>query len=362
MNEVNATLVIMAAGIGSRYSDTESKQLAVVDDYDRTLMEYSIYDAISVGFNRVIFIIREEMQEYFSRIGDKLPVKVDYVYQYVNRLSPRFKHKFHNRTKPWGTAYALAVCGEIVSENETVVTINADDFYGIDAFVKSYEFIKNNPGKIGLTTYNLKNTLSDNGGVTRGVCTIKNGMLETIKEVKNIVRTDTTELCEDSQVSMNMWIFNKKILGMFHVESYKFFSGLDNSDNKSEFIITDVINDLLKSKSISVNCIPTSNKWFGMTFKEDLEFVKKNISELIRCGFYPKEFNYIKKGKNNNMQKLLLVKNDNTEELDMLLDSGWVIKEFKPISNYVTSESISSGNVYTYVLLIKEASRKTLHE
>lgn len=284
------TLVIMAAGIGSRFGEG-IKQLQTVDDNGHIIMDYSIHDAIQAGFNKIVFIIRKDIEKDFKEvigvrienICKELNVSVSYVYQEVPQ----------NRTKPYGTGHAVLACKGVV--NEPFAVINADDYYGKNAFKLIYNYF--NEAKSGntyqycLVGFVLKNTLSENGGVTRGICEIDtNSYLTRITETKNIIKdsfgvnSNGIKLDENSLVSMNMWGFTSDF---FELLSLGFAEFLNNAEgNSSEFLIPIYIGELLHDKKVSVNVLESNDKWFGMTYKEDIPTVIEELNNLIANGSY----------------------------------------------------------------------------
>ena len=293
------TLVILAAGMASRYGS--QKQTASFGPSGETIMDYSIYDAISAGFEKVVFIIREDFADNFKAIFEpKLAgkIKTDYVYQHLNafvgdRVIPA------DRTKPWGTAHAVLCCKGKV--NEPFAVINADDYYGADAFIKAYDFLLNqcNEKTYCIIGYELKKTLSDFGSVSRGVCEVDTANnLTDINERTKIYRNDAGiihyedesglhELNENSLVSMNYLCFAPGFIDVCE----KFFGEfLDNNmqNLKSEFFIPSVTGQFIKAGLGNVKVVPTSAQWFGVTYKEDAPHVQASINALVDAGNYPK--------------------------------------------------------------------------
>ena len=292
------TLVILAAGMASRYGS--QKQTQSFGPSGETIMDYSIYDAIRAGFEKVVFIIREDFAENFKAIFEpKLKGKIatDYVYQYPEAFTGG-RPVPAERTKPWGTAHAVLCCKGKV--NEPFAVINADDFYGSDAFVKAYNFLTTqvNEQTYSIIGYELKNTLSDNGSVSRGVCDVDaNNNLTDINERTSIFRgengkityTDPTgahEVSEDSLVSMNYLCFAPGFIDLCEGEFHKFLDAHGN-EPKSEFFIPTATKHFIQSGKGAVKVIPTSAKWFGVTYKEDAPFVQQCISDLVKAGAYP---------------------------------------------------------------------------
>lgn len=292
------TLVILAAGMASRYGSM--KQIESFGPSGETIMDYSIYDAIRAGFGKVVFIIREEFAENFKAIFEpKLAGRIDtdYVFQHLtsftgNRQIPA------ERTKPWGTAHAVLCCKGKV--NEPFAVINADDYYGRDAFVKAYRFLTTdcNEQTYSIIGYELKNTLSDNGSVSRGVCdTDPDHNLTDINERTSIFRgkdgkityedaTGLHEVSEDSLVSMNYLCFAPGFIDLCEKQFGEFLDKHMN-EPKSEFFIPTATKYFIQSGTGNVKVIPTSSKWFGVTYKEDAPGVLASIRALVSSGEYP---------------------------------------------------------------------------
>lgn len=290
------TLVIMAAGIGSRYGGL--KQIESVGPSGEFIIDYSVYDAIKAGFKKVIFIIKEENYEIFkSTIGKRIEnhIEVEYVFQNNDNVPVSIPKE---RTKPLGTAQAILCCKDIIKENFAIV--NADDFYGRDAFFKVKEFISNvkNDNDFALIGYNVLDTITDNGSVKRGVCNIKDDYLVSLDEsiiskdnhklsCKTLADNKDIKINNDTIVSMNMFGFTPKVLELFN-ENFKEF--LDNNDlMTSEYLVPVEINIYLKKKLINVKVIKTTSKWYGITYKEDLNILKDEINKLVNNGVYPKD-------------------------------------------------------------------------
>lgn len=290
------TLVIMAAGIGSRYGGL--KQIESVGPSGEFIIDYSVYDAIKAGFKKVIFIIKEENYEIFkSTIGKRIEnhIEVEYVFQNNDNVPVSIPKE---RTKPLGTAQAILCCKDIIKENFAI--INADDFYGRDAFFKVKEFISNvkNDNDFALIGYNVLDTITDNGSVKRGICNIKDDYLISLDESiiskdnnklsgKTLIDNKDIEVNNDTIVSMNMFGFTSKVFELFN-ENFKEF--LDNNDlMTSEYLVPVEINNYLNKKLINVKVIKTTSKWYGITYKEDLNILKDEINKLVNNGVYPKD-------------------------------------------------------------------------
>jgi len=291
------TLLILAAGMASRYGSM--KQIESFGPSGETIMDYSIYDAIEAGFGKVVFIIRKEFAENFKAIFEprlKGKVEIDYVFQDLNSYIGSHSVPAE-RSKPWGTAHAVLCSKEVVKEPFAV--INADDFYGRDAFDKAYTFLTGecNDKVWSIIGYELLRTLSDHGTVNRGVCQVDNqGNLASIVERLNISKKGEAIVCEDGQepheismdskVSMNFWCFNPAV---FEYSQQLFIDFLNKyiETPKSEFFIPIVADEFIQSGTGVIKVIPTSADWFGVTYKEDAPAVKASIDELIASGKYP---------------------------------------------------------------------------
>lgn len=293
----NKTLVIMAAGLGSRYKGG-IKQLSKIGPNGEILMDYSINDAKEAGFNKVVFIIRKAIDEEFKQvIGNRISktIDVDYVYQELDDLPQPYSKG--NREKPWGTAQAILCCKDVVDEPFCV--INADDFYGKEAFRKIADFLDNNhnDNEFSMAGYILKNTMSENGGVNRGICHIDNdSCLVDIKEMKDLKQVENiaigiyndseVEVDLNSYVSMNLWGLKPSVFKMLEEYFVSFLENLDKDDIKSECFIPAAIDKLIKDGKIKVKLLETNDKWFGMTYQEDKEAAQKAIRKLIDKGYY----------------------------------------------------------------------------
>lgn len=295
-------LVIMAAGIGSRFGKG-IKQLAPVGPNGEIIMEYSIYDALKAGFNKVVFIIREDIEEEFRQvIGDKIEkiTEVAYVFQSLDDLPEGFE-KPEGRTKPWGTGQAVLAAKKVLEEPFAV--INADDYYGKEAYVKVYDYLQQeqeegNPLQICMAGFRLGNTLSDHGSVTRGICQLEQGRLTGVLETRNIVKTETgaeahsmdgtiKKLDVENLVSMNMWGLTPDFMEILEKGFAEFLSGMEADDLKKEYLLPELIDRLLKADTIRVDVLETKDNWFGVTYQEDKEIVKKAFTDLTAQGVYP---------------------------------------------------------------------------
>ena len=269
----NATLVVMAAGMGSRFGGC--KQLEPVGTAGEVLLDYSVYDAKRAGFDKVVFIIKEEIEKDFKEIaGDRIArnIEVEYAYQTIPS----------HRKKPYGTGDAILTTKNLV--DTPFVVINADDFYGRDAFEKAYEGLKNKD-EYCMVGYLLKNTLSDNGSVARGVCEIKDGYLAGVTEHTAI--TKDSGLDPETIVSMNLWGIHPDIYPELEAQFAEFLKTANIE--KDEFYIPMVIDKMIKDGKKQVRMYDTSAVWYGMTYREDKEKVMNAIRKMVEDGIYPKE-------------------------------------------------------------------------
>ncbi len=290
------TLVILAAGMASRYGSM--KQMEGFGPSGETIMDYSIYDAIRAGFDKVVFIIRRDFADNFKAAFEprlKGKIKLGYVYQELSAFTEGHTIPA-DRTKPWGTAHAVLCAKDEVREPFAV--INADDFYGRDAFQKAYDFLtgQSNKDTYSIIGYDLMKTLSDNGTVNRGVCQVDAaGNLTSIAERLNIAYKDGKVTCDDNQaphelplhtaVSMNFWCFDPSVFE-FSLNLFRDFLDKQVNVPKSEFFIP-IVADAFINKGGAIKVIPTSAQWFGVTYKEDAPEVKKSLDALIASGEYP---------------------------------------------------------------------------
>lgn len=298
-----ATLVIMAAGIGSRFGGG-IKQLEPVGPNGEIIMDYSIYDAMEAGFDKVVFVIRKDLEKDFKEvIGNRIEKKisVNYAYQEIGNIPERFSGKFPDRTKPWGTGQAILCCKDVV--NEPFLVINADDYYGKEAYQEAYRYLTDQKEREGLHAcmvgFVLKNTLSENGGVTRGICRVDNNrMLADIEETHNIVKTSdgaevrgedsARKIDVESEVSMNMWGLTPDFLDVLETGFDAFLDELEENEQKKEYLLPTIIGGLLKEGRIQVKVLQSTDRWFGVTYKEDKEDVTREIRKLIESGAYCK--------------------------------------------------------------------------
>ena len=300
---MKAALVIMAAGLGSRYGG--SKQVDGIGPNGEILMEYSIYDALRAGFNKVVFIIKPEMEAMMRRLcGDALarrtaadgkPVRVAYVFQDFSSV-PAFYRIPAGRTKPFGTVHALLCAADAV--HEPCCVINADDYYGVDAFRTIYRELTQLPpeGKATMVGYLLKNTASLHGTVSRGVCTVEGGKLRSIREALKIQLypdgslkdlAEDRELAPDTVVSMNFWGFAPSIFPALK-DYFDDFLRHEAGDNiKAECLLPLMVGDRLEKGALEVSVLRSADKWFGMTYQEDRAVVAEELRKLHAQGVYP---------------------------------------------------------------------------
>ena len=300
---MKVSLVIMAAGLGSRYGG--SKQVDGIGPHNEILMEYSIYDALRAGFSKVVFIIKPEMEEMMRRLcGDYLarktaldgtPVEVAYVFQDFTSV-PDFYRIPPERTKPFGTVHALLCAADVV--HEPFCVINADDYYGIDAYRTIYDELVKLPetGKATMVGYLLKNTASLHGTVSRGVCKVKDGKLDSIQETLKIqlypdghlTDLDTnTDLDPETVVSMNFWGFMPSIFPALRAYFEAFLRGLPDGAVKAECLLPVMVGEELKAGRMTVSVLNSKDKWFGMTYHEDRALVAEDLQKLHEAGVYP---------------------------------------------------------------------------
>ena len=293
------TLVIMAAGMGSRFGGL--KQMTPVDEEGHFIIDFSLYDAYQAGFRRVAFIIKREIEQTFREtIGARMEkwFHVDYVYQELDRLPEGFAVP-EGRKKPWGTAHAVACCRGVVEGPFAV--INSDDFYGRGAYEEIYRFLTEHetPHHYAMLGYQLRNTVTEFGSVARGVCHVQDGMLLDITERTKIFKrgqdaayTEDGEtfvpLSGDSLVSMNFWGFTPEILDEIWGAFPAFLTeNLPVNPEKCEFYLPTFVGSRLAEKKVSVRVLPCMETWHGVTYKEDLDSVKAAIGQLKREGKYP---------------------------------------------------------------------------
>lgn len=298
-----AALVVMAAGLGSRFGGEGAKQLEPVGPNGELIMEYSVYDAVEAGFDKVVFVIRRGMQAKFHEtVGSRVEkiVEVDYVYQELEDIPEKWKDRLEGRTKPWGTGQAILCCKDIVKT--PFLVINADDYYGKQAYREAYQYLtekERSSRDLCMVGFVLKNTLSENGAVTRGICQVgDNGMLQKIVETRGVEKygdgaivrglDGTTRVVEaDSPVSMNMWGLQPGFFEILESGFQKFLENLGSDRLKAEYLLPTIVGGLLQDGEVQVKVLASHDRWFGVTYKEDKEGVAASIKELTDMGVYP---------------------------------------------------------------------------
>ncbi len=302
----NTTLVIMAAGIGSRFGGG-IKQLEPVGPGGEIIMDYSIYDALQAGFDKIVFVIRRDLEKDFREvIGNRIEkvANVAYAFQEIDALPEGFT-KPSRRTKPWGTGQAVLSARDLVEG--PFMVINADDYYGKEGFRKIHDYMIHQMQEdcsvydLCMGGFLLENTLSENGGVTRGICQVdRDNLLQTVVETYDIRLEDGKLHAADEQghpvavqagchASMNMWGFPASFMNVLEEGFPEFLAGIKEGDVKSEYLLPMVINQLLVQGRATVKVLETPDKWFGVTYKEDKQSVVDSLQTLIAKGFYPEK-------------------------------------------------------------------------
>ena len=299
---MKVSLVIMAAGLGSRYGG--NKQVDGIGPHREILMEYSIYDALRAGFNKVVFIIKPEMEEMMEALcgylrretaADGSPVEVAYAFQDYSSL-PAFYTPPAERTKPFGTVHALLCAAPLL--HEPFCVINADDYYGAHAYRAIYEELLRLPpeGKATMVGYLLKNTASVHGAVSRGICTVAEGKLKSVEETKNIqLYPDGTlrdlekgrSLNPESVVSMNFWGFLPSVFPTLQAYFEEFLQSGAGLELKSECLLPVMVDDLMRRGALEVSVLRSVDRWFGMTYQQDRSAVAEELRQLHEAGAYP---------------------------------------------------------------------------
>ena len=289
MNDV--TLLVMAAGMGSRYGGL--KQLDAIGPNGETIIDYSVYDAVKSGFSKVVFIIRREFEKEFKeRISDQYTgkIQVEFAFQELQALPYGFTCP-EGREKPWGTGHAILSAFDLISG--PFVVINGDDYYGRESFKVVSDYYRKGADQFSMVAFQLDKTLSIFGGVTRGLCTVKEGKLDTVIETENLQKTengissDRDILLDGTEpVSMNMWGFTPVVFDYLNDMFVEFLNEY-GTELKSEFLIPSVINDLIQSGREQVHVLRSNSSWFGVTYKEDKPYVMGKIQKLINAGAYP---------------------------------------------------------------------------
>ena len=301
---MNASIVFMAAGFGTRFGGGV-KQIEPIGPNGEVLMDYAVHDALAAGFNRVVFIIRRDLEADFrSGVGRRVEKKcdVEYVFQDVKDLPVGFAH-LQNRQKPWGTGHAVLACRDVV--HEPFCVLNADDYYGPEAFQRIYRHLAANAEHtdaldLCMAGYVLGNTLSESGAVTRGLCRVDDrGRLLGLKETKGIVLENGAPFVREgdalraldpaSVVSMNIWGMPARFIGYLEEQFIPFLENIGGREQEAEFLLPMVIGDMIEAGRGSVQMLPTADKWFGMTYVQDKAQTQARIRELIAQGVYPEK-------------------------------------------------------------------------
>jgi len=292
------TLLVLAAGMGSRYGGL--KQIDPVGPAGETIIDYSVFDALRAGFGKLVFVIRKDIAAQFQQIvGSRFEgrIPVEYVHQELDNLPPGHEVP-EGRTKPWGTTHAILMAAAAIREPFAV--INADDFYGQQAYVLMARHLASGAGEYGMVGFVLRNTLSDFGTVSRGVCRINGDQqLKSVVELTKIERCGNaarnlqsdggvSELTGDEVVSMNFWGFTPRVFGQLE-ESFRRFLMRSGSDLKAECYIPSTVSELIEAHLAQMKVLPTTDAWFGVTYREDRPRVVECIQELVRRGVYPEK-------------------------------------------------------------------------
>ena len=297
----NPTLVIMAAGMGSRFGGL--KQIAPVDEQGHIIIDFSLFDAWRAGFRDLVFIIKPEMEESFREvIGSRMEkyFRITYVYQTIDKLPTGYSVP-KGREKPWGTGHAVLCCKDVVDGPFTV--INADDFYGPTAFSAMYDYLAANEdaAQYAMVGYRVRNTVTENGSVARGVCEVENGLLTGVTERTKIFKKGSdaqytedgetfVDLPGDTIVSMNFWGFTPRMLQELDARFGAFLDqALVSNPLKGEYFLPSVVNDQLKANTASVRVLPCEETWYGVTYREDLISVKQAIRQMKDNGIYEED-------------------------------------------------------------------------
>jgi len=299
---IKPTLIVMAAGIGSRYGGL--KQIDPVGPSQEIILDYSVYDAIKAGFGKVVFVLKQENRAVFmEKAGNKITaeIPVDYVYQRLEEIPEGFSVPA-GRIKPWGTSHAVYCCREVV--HEPFVVINADDFYGADAFAKVADFLRNTSDDTKhhacMVGYNIENTLTEYGSVTRGVCVMSDGgYLKSVSERKRIERSNgeildidgdiTTVITPGTIVSMNIWGFSPSIMQEIEPYMCRFLEDNHNNLESMEYYLPSFVSELIRDGKADVKVLETESKWYGVTYRQDKAEVQAAIKAMVNSGLYPEK-------------------------------------------------------------------------
>lgn len=291
---MKTTLLIMAAGLGSRYGG--DKQVDGIGPHGEILMQYSIYDAIRAGFNKLVFVIKPQYKEIIDKLCEGLgDVEVECVYQDFSSI-PSFYKIPKERVKPFGTVHAVLCAADAI--NEPFAVLNADDFYGAESFSKMHDkLVELKADEACMVAYRLKNTVSKNGAVTRGICLVENGELKGVKETYKITVDDNGVICDsdsgvldgESLVSMNMWGFRAEAFDGMKAEFDAFLSAIPEGELKAEYALPTMVDKMIGSGELSVSVLDTDAVWFGVTYKEDKPFVASELKRMHDSGEYPEK-------------------------------------------------------------------------
>lgn len=300
-----ATLVVMAAGMGSRFGGG-IKQLEPVGPNGEIIMDYSVYDAMEAGFDKVVFVIRKDLEKDFKEIiGNRMEkiVEVAYAFQEKDDIPEPYRTQYADRQKPWGTGQAILCCKDVVKE--PFLVINADDYYGKEAYIEAYKHLTSAEQtsekiQISMVGFVLGNTLSDNGSVTRGICSVdEDGLLTDIVETYNIFKTETgavvrsedgeMEVDVNAPVSMNMWGLQPQFFEILETGFVEFLERNASNYQKAEYLLPTIVGGLLRSGEADVTVLKSNDQWFGVTYKEDKPYVVNSIRRLVEEGVYPEK-------------------------------------------------------------------------
>lgn len=300
-----ATLVVMAAGMGSRFGGG-IKQLEPVGPNGEIIMDYSVYDAMEAGFDKVVFVIRKDLEKDFKEIiGNRMEkvVEVAYAFQEKDDIPEPYRTQYADRQKPWGTGQAILCCKDVVKE--PFLVINADDYYGKEAYIEAYKHLTSaeqtsEKTQVSMVGFVLGNTLSDNGSVTRGICSVdEDGLLTDIVETYNIFKTETgavvrsedgeMEVDVNAPVSMNMWGLQPQFFEILETGFVEFLERSASNYQKAEYLLPTIVGGLLRSGEADVTVLKSNDQWFGVTYKEDKPYVVASIRRLVEQGVYPEK-------------------------------------------------------------------------
>ena len=295
---MNTTLVILAAGLGSRFGGGSAKQMAAAGKYGEIIADFSVYDAIRAGFNKIVYVIKRDMEPAFTeKVASKIKgAEVVLAFQDMDDLPAPFTVPAA-REKPWGTAHALLAARSVI--NEPFMVINADDFYGRDIYVAMYDFLADNTKtdfEYALAGYRLENTVSEHGSVTRGICRVEDGYLKDIDETSEIEKRHdgigyATEggfkyLSGSTPVSMNAFGFRPSIFTEIE-KGFAYFLEKNMQNLKSEYYLPGAVKELINSGVATVKVLPAAGQWYGFTYREDQEIVQKALARMVEQGEYP---------------------------------------------------------------------------